>query len=446
MVNQTILIADDDDLLCEMLSVRLGSVGYRCLQASEGAAALTLLNSNRIDLVIMDLVMPMLSGRETLTRMRATLGLSDIPVLILSHRASEHDRKMAMAMGAAAFMAKPFCNHELAQLVEATILKAGAAKTRRLKVTVLGGAALIAAVPAPVVANPLLADAPSQLPGADLSGAVDNDNTPPPTATSSAVPIPDPAAQSPSIDLPALPIVESTAARWGLGLVQTYSWIDRSAQPDWHESSISLNYRATHRTGYTVQVDRSHRFDAVDTFVMMRGDTRIGKNASGYVALTATPNADFREKVGVRTGLASVVARGLEIGADARLGEYDDGAKLSVTPRVSYTIGDDLLIVSAGYINLFELDGEAEQVHRDGYSFRVTANPARRLSLLAGTARYPEVETQLTRMVTSYYAGSTYAITDRWRLSGSYARDRYENAFTRQAVSFGLSLRWGTFD
>lgn len=440
LTDKTILIVDDDELLRELLRIKLVSVGYRCVEAPDGKQALRTMRREPVDLVIMDMALPMLSGAETAVKMRSDPELSSIPVILLSQMASRDHRRTAQALGVAAFVEKPFCPVELNASVEKILKQCEPRRVRRLRVTVLGSAALAAAVPGVAGAVPMQS-APLALALA-ASSATDVSNT---TAESEREqpPAPDAENLTPSTDLPRLPVVENTPARWGLSLVQTYSWVGDRDDADWHETSVALNRRGDRGTGYTLQMDRSDRFGNVDMFVMLRGDKRLAKRMSGYVALTGTPDADFREKFGVRAGLAAGVARGVELGVDTRLAKYDDGRNLAVTPRASYTIGDNKVILAASYINLFELDPVTDESHRDGYSFRITANPLKRLSVLAGAAQYPEVELGTTRTVTSRYAGATFAMTDNWRISASYADDEYADLFNRQGVSLGLSYRWG---
>jgi two-component system, chemotaxis family, chemotaxis protein CheY len=82
---RTVLIVEDDEAVRESLAEVLELEGYQALQAANGKEALSLLRSSpRPDLILLDLVMPVMSGWQVLGRLRGTPALSSIPVLVLS--------------------------------------------------------------------------------------------------------------------------------------------------------------------------------------------------------------------------------------------------------------------------------------------------------------------------------------------------------------------------
>lgn len=104
-----ILVVDDERTIRELLTDLLTDEGHHVVWASNGVRALQALEAERPDLVIMDVMMPEMDGREVLRRMRASQTLRDIPVIIMS-AASTVDQP---GSGADAFLAKPFDLHEL---------------------------------------------------------------------------------------------------------------------------------------------------------------------------------------------------------------------------------------------------------------------------------------------------------------------------------------------
>lgn len=433
---ETILVVDDDELVREILAIRFGSLGYRCFEAENGEVALALLAGTPVDCIVLDSMMPMLSGAEMVMRLRANPDWSSIPVLMLTHCASLEERRRALALGAGAFLAKPFAMDEVVALVRKLIDGRKSRAVRRLKVTVMGSVALSAALPGAAMALPHepVRNAPTAIPTA--SGPTQLTDTPPRTD----IPAPDPAAQLPSAQ-PAAPVPEDQAKPvHTVALVQGFTDTSNGALGG-RETSASYTYADGRRTAYTVQIDHARRFGATDTTALVQIDRRLAQRMGGYLGLTSTPGADFRERWGVRAGLSGAVVTGLEIGADTRLAEYRDGLKLAATPSVTLSAWREQVAFNLGYISLWSLSGADKGNRRDGFTARLNLRPENKPSFLAGLARYPEVETGIARQVTSRYAGIAYPVSRRLRLSAGYASDRYESLFTRNTVTIGLSVR-----
>jgi CheY-like chemotaxis protein len=100
----TILIVDDEEPLREFLAQFLADLGYRTIQAIHGAEALELVDKEQPDLVISDLMMPILGGAELCRRLKSTQNTRTIPVILMSAAG----RRGAEGTGADAFMSKPF--------------------------------------------------------------------------------------------------------------------------------------------------------------------------------------------------------------------------------------------------------------------------------------------------------------------------------------------------
>ncbi|MFV0405630.1 MAG: response regulator transcription factor [Propioniciclava sp.] len=106
-----ILVVDDDQAVRDSLKRSLHYSGYEVATAVDGVEALAYLSANRIDAVIMDVMMPRLDGLET-TRMLRDQG-SDVPILVLTARDAVGDRVDGLDAGADDYMAKPFALDEL---------------------------------------------------------------------------------------------------------------------------------------------------------------------------------------------------------------------------------------------------------------------------------------------------------------------------------------------
>lgn len=118
-----VMIVEDQFFLAEMIRTRMEFLGYKTIYAEHGARALELLQKEPVDLVIMDVMMPVMDGIEATKRIRADRQLKDIPIIFLTARARAEDRQQAMEAGATDYIAKPFESSQLVSMVEKWIKK-----------------------------------------------------------------------------------------------------------------------------------------------------------------------------------------------------------------------------------------------------------------------------------------------------------------------------------
>lgn len=102
----TILVVEDTELLRRIYSDKLTQEGYDVVQAANGIEALSALHENVIDLVLLDLIMPQMSGLEALEHIKADPRTRDIPVLILSNLGQEQDVERGVSLGAIDYLIK----------------------------------------------------------------------------------------------------------------------------------------------------------------------------------------------------------------------------------------------------------------------------------------------------------------------------------------------------
>ena len=100
-----ILVIDDDPSVAEMIAEAIRSVGHESVVALDGTEGLRLLESNAVQGVFLDLVMPGLGGLAVLTRIRGRF--PHVPVVILSAHAGDEETREAMALGASEVIMKP---------------------------------------------------------------------------------------------------------------------------------------------------------------------------------------------------------------------------------------------------------------------------------------------------------------------------------------------------
>src|ERR1700761_9255263 len=113
-----LLIVDDDHELCSMLAEYLGPEGFLTEAVGSGPAALERLGREAVDLVVLDVMLPELSGFEVLRRIRA---INRVPVIMLTARGEEVDRVGGLEMGADDSLAKPFSPRELVARIRAVM-------------------------------------------------------------------------------------------------------------------------------------------------------------------------------------------------------------------------------------------------------------------------------------------------------------------------------------
>jgi class 3 adenylate cyclase len=102
-----VLVVDDNEMNCDMLSRRLQGRGYRISVARDGREALRLLDESRFDAVLLDVMMPDISGIEVLTRLRRRHAQSDLPVIMATARDASEDVVEALRLGANDYVTKP---------------------------------------------------------------------------------------------------------------------------------------------------------------------------------------------------------------------------------------------------------------------------------------------------------------------------------------------------
>ncbi|HEX2029968.1 MAG TPA: response regulator [Actinomycetota bacterium] len=112
-----ILVADDDPVILRLLEVNLGLEGFDVETAARGEEALAKARRSRPALILLDVMMPGLNGWDVARELKADPTTADVPVVLLSARTQEEDRRRGQELGADAYITKPFDPSELAETI-----------------------------------------------------------------------------------------------------------------------------------------------------------------------------------------------------------------------------------------------------------------------------------------------------------------------------------------
>jgi len=118
MSSQTILIVDDEEKIREILALYFSKEGFQVAQAVDGVEAIRKVDQVKPDVIILDIMMPVLDGIEVCRQIRK---FSRVPIIMLSARAEEEDRIVGLDLGADDYIAKPFNPREVVARVNAVL-------------------------------------------------------------------------------------------------------------------------------------------------------------------------------------------------------------------------------------------------------------------------------------------------------------------------------------
>ncbi|PTW51605.1 response regulator transcription factor [Rhodovulum kholense] len=121
MGEKSVLLVEDEDGIALALEFLISRQGYDTRRVSDGNAALRAMEENRPDLVVLDVMLPERSGYEICQIMRQDEDLRDVKVLMMTARGGEVERRKGLALGADAFLTKPFATADLTAQIRALL-------------------------------------------------------------------------------------------------------------------------------------------------------------------------------------------------------------------------------------------------------------------------------------------------------------------------------------
>jgi DNA-binding response OmpR family regulator len=121
MDQKTVLIIEDEEDAAELFAEMMRVSGFRVVKTSRSAPAITMMTVDKPDLVLLDIMMPEISGLDLLRQMRREPYLANIPVIVVSAKGMPADIKNGMEAGANTYLTKPVGFQELKEAVERTL-------------------------------------------------------------------------------------------------------------------------------------------------------------------------------------------------------------------------------------------------------------------------------------------------------------------------------------
>jgi DNA-binding response OmpR family regulator len=126
-----ILVVDDEKDLCDLLSYNLKKAGYLVSVVHSGRAALDQIAQELPDLVVLDVMLPELSGTEVASRLRANPTTARLPIIMATAKGEEIDQLVGLTAGADDYIAKPFSHNILIARIEAVLRRASPSRPAR---------------------------------------------------------------------------------------------------------------------------------------------------------------------------------------------------------------------------------------------------------------------------------------------------------------------------
>jgi two-component system phosphate regulon response regulator PhoB len=121
MTEKTVLIIEDEEDAAELFAEMMRVSGYRVLKTSKSAPAISMMIAEKPDIVLLDIMMPEISGLDILRQMRRDPVLANIPVIVITAKSMPSDIKNGMEAGASTYLTKPVGYLELKEAVERTL-------------------------------------------------------------------------------------------------------------------------------------------------------------------------------------------------------------------------------------------------------------------------------------------------------------------------------------
>lgn len=121
MEQKTVLIIEDEEDAAELFAEMMRVSGFRVVKTSKSAPAISMMIADKPDIVLLDIMMPEISGLDILRQMRRDPNLASIPVIVVTAKSMPADIKNGMEAGASTYLTKPVGFQELKEAVERSL-------------------------------------------------------------------------------------------------------------------------------------------------------------------------------------------------------------------------------------------------------------------------------------------------------------------------------------
>lgn len=125
MPNLNILVVEDEEAIREMLALVLEQAEFQVISAGSAEQAMQALADNRVDLIVLDWMLPGISGVELAKRLKNEPGFKELPIILLTARSEEEDKIRGLEIGADDYVTKPFSPKELVARIKAVMRRSG---------------------------------------------------------------------------------------------------------------------------------------------------------------------------------------------------------------------------------------------------------------------------------------------------------------------------------
>ncbi|OAI14769.1 DNA-binding response regulator [Methylomonas koyamae] len=125
MSNLNVLVVEDEDAIREMLVMVLEQASFKVLAVASAEQARESLADNMVDLIVLDWMLPGISGAELARRLKSEPGYKDLPIILLTARGEEEDKIRGLEIGADDYITKPFSPRELIARIKAVMRRSG---------------------------------------------------------------------------------------------------------------------------------------------------------------------------------------------------------------------------------------------------------------------------------------------------------------------------------
>lgn len=121
MQKSKILVVDDEVYILHILDFSLGAEGFEVITANNGEAAVEKAKQEQPDLIVLDIMMPVLDGYETLRQLKRDAVTKEIPVILLTAKGRDVDKRLGFEVGATDYIVKPFSPSRLIERIQEII-------------------------------------------------------------------------------------------------------------------------------------------------------------------------------------------------------------------------------------------------------------------------------------------------------------------------------------